>query len=35
MDADVSLQPGGDPDNGMPEHLKFGPVRAAAERLAD
>ena len=34
MDDNVSLQPGGDPDNGMPEHPQFGLVRAAAERLA-
>jgi hypothetical protein len=34
MDDNVSLEPGGDPANGMPEHPQFGLVRAAAERLA-
>jgi hypothetical protein len=34
MDDNVSLQAGGDPENGLPEHPQFGLVRAAAERLA-
>ncbi|SDS20837.1 hypothetical protein SAMN04488543_1281 [Friedmanniella luteola] len=34
MDDNVSLQPGGDPAGGQPEHPQFGLVRAAAERLA-
>jgi hypothetical protein len=34
QDDNVSLQAGGDPVNGLPEHPQFGLVRAAAERLA-